>query len=90
MSEESPTMEFLRTYGWAIICAIIIIGVLVVFGVFNPNTYKNPEQLFCESNNYSWTHLGSIGQSCYNITGDSLIKEIKIICVQDKCYWDKR
>jgi uncharacterized protein (UPF0333 family) len=29
-------MEFLMTYGWAILAAIIAIGVLAYFGVFNP------------------------------------------------------
>ena len=29
-------MEFLMTYGWAILIAIIIIGILAYFGVFNP------------------------------------------------------
>ncbi len=30
-------MEFLMTYGWAILAAIIAIGVLAYFGVFNPS-----------------------------------------------------
>ena len=29
-------MEFLMTYGWAILAAVIAIGVLAAFGVFNP------------------------------------------------------
>jgi uncharacterized protein (UPF0333 family) len=29
-------MEFLMTYGWAILAAVIAIGVLAYFGVFNP------------------------------------------------------
>ena len=29
-------MEFLMTYGWAILAAVIAIGVLASFGVFNP------------------------------------------------------
>ena len=29
-------MEFLMTYGWAILAAIIAIGVLAYFGVFSP------------------------------------------------------
>jgi len=32
-------MEFLMTYGWAILAAIIAIGVLAYFGVFNPGTF---------------------------------------------------
>ncbi len=32
-------MEFLMTYGWAILAAIIAIGVLAYFGVFSPDKY---------------------------------------------------
>jgi len=32
-------MEFLMTYGWAILAAVIAIGVLAYFGVFSPGTY---------------------------------------------------
>lgn len=32
-------MEFLMTYGWAILAAVIAIGVLAYFGVFSPGTF---------------------------------------------------
>ncbi|MFA5856015.1 MAG: hypothetical protein WC867_01555 [Candidatus Pacearchaeota archaeon] len=32
-------MEFLMTYGWAILAAVIAIGVLAYFGVFNPSKW---------------------------------------------------
>lgn len=32
-------MEFLMTYGWAILAAVIAIGVLAYFGVFTPGKY---------------------------------------------------
>jgi len=32
-------LEFLMTYGWAILAAIIVIGVLAYFGVFSPGKY---------------------------------------------------
>ena len=32
-------MEFLMTYGWAILAAIIAIGVLAYYGVFSPGKY---------------------------------------------------
>lgn len=32
-------MEFLMTYGWAILAAVIVIGVLAAFGVFNPGAF---------------------------------------------------
>src|SRR3989344_8062241 len=32
-------VEFLMTYGWAILAAVIAIGVLAYFGVFSPGKY---------------------------------------------------
>lgn len=32
-------MEFLMTYGWAILAAVIVIGVLAAFGVFSPSSF---------------------------------------------------
>ncbi|MBS3093823.1 hypothetical protein J4456_04570 [Candidatus Pacearchaeota archaeon] len=34
-------MEFLMTYGWAILAAVIAIGVLAYFGVFTPGKYTS-------------------------------------------------
>ncbi len=34
-------MEFLMTYGWAILAAVIAIGVLAYFGVFSPGKYTS-------------------------------------------------
>jgi uncharacterized protein (UPF0333 family) len=39
-------MEFLMTYGWAILAAVIAIGVLAYFGVFSPGKYM-PEASIC-------------------------------------------
>ncbi|MGV8142700.1 MAG: hypothetical protein ACP5NS_03640 [Candidatus Pacearchaeota archaeon] len=35
-SKGQAAMEFLMTYGWAILAAIVAIGVLAYFGVFSP------------------------------------------------------
>ncbi|PIN92220.1 hypothetical protein COU55_02085 [Candidatus Pacearchaeota archaeon CG10_big_fil_rev_8_21_14_0_10_31_59] len=32
-------MEFLMTYGWAILAAVVVIAVLASFGVFSPSKY---------------------------------------------------
>ena len=37
--KAQAAMEFLMTYGWAILAAVIVIGVLAYFGVFSPGTY---------------------------------------------------
>ena len=39
MKKGQAAMEFLMTYGWAILAAVIVIGVLAYFGVFSPSTY---------------------------------------------------
>lgn len=39
MRKGQAAMEFLMTYGWAILAAVIVIGVLAYFGVFSPATY---------------------------------------------------
>ena len=38
-------MEFLMTYGWAILAAIIAIGVLAYFGVFSPGKFVQDSYL---------------------------------------------
>ena len=37
--KSQAAMEFLMTYGWAILAAVIVIAVLAYFGVFSPSTY---------------------------------------------------
>ena len=51
-------MEFLMTYGWAILVVLIAIGALAYFGVLNPNkfigdrcTVSTGSGLFCEDSN---------------------------------------
>ena len=39
MKRGQSAMEFLMTYGWAILAAIIVIGVLAIAGVFTPGKY---------------------------------------------------
>ena len=39
MKRGQAAMEFLMTYGWAILAAVIAIGVLAYFGVFSPGKY---------------------------------------------------
>ena len=37
--KAQSAMEFLTTYGWALLVAIIVIGALVYFGVLNPSRF---------------------------------------------------
>ncbi len=45
-NKSQATMEFLMTYGWAILAAIIVIGVFAYFGVFSPGKYVVEEPHF--------------------------------------------
>ncbi len=38
-TKGQAAMEFLMTYGWAILAAVIAIAVLAYFGVFSPGSY---------------------------------------------------
>ena len=60
MKKGQSALEFLMTYGWAILAAVIVIGVLAAFGVFSPSKYI-PTQcvlsppLGCEKNQVAAT-----------------------------------
>lgn len=41
-------MEFLMTYGWAILAVLVMIGALAYFGVISPNTFT-PERCIVSS-----------------------------------------
>lgn len=91
---ESMAMEFLMTYGWAILASIIAIGVLAYFGVFTPGKYipeepidyHNNWKIFCEQ--YDQTYERDDGQDyCVKIIDDNAIKR-KIIEVSGRWYFD--
>jgi hypothetical protein len=58
-------IEFLVTYGWAILGVMIVIGVLSYFGIFNTQKYVNDvcyfgDQMTCEDYalyDTSWTYI---------------------------------
>ena len=73
-------MEFLTTYGWALLIAIIVIGALVYFGVLNPqslvpNRCDFPATLKCEALNYvvnTGTSTGTLNLAMGDVEGKSL------------------
>jgi hypothetical protein len=44
MKKSQAAMEFLMTYGWAILVVLVAIGVLAYFGVFNLHTNLEANQ----------------------------------------------
>jgi hypothetical protein len=45
-NKGQAAIEFLVTYGWAILGVVIVIGALTYFGIFNTQRYINDECLF--------------------------------------------
>jgi len=68
------TMEYLMTYGWAILIIIVVIGVLWKMGVFDYR--EDIDYCFdvCVNNNYTFSSYQKIGanESCI------CLKEIEI------------
>ena len=76
--KAQAAMEFLMTYGWAILAAIIAIGVLAYFGVFSPGKYVSGSALvtapfYVNAWNVKTTgvtlELQNNGDSTYNVSG---------------------
>lgn len=44
MKKGQSALEYLITYGWAILAVVIIAGVLWYFGVFNPTRFTGDKQ----------------------------------------------
>ena len=60
MKKAQAAMEFLMTYGWAILVVLVVIGALAYFGILNPQTLL-PERcelqqgLYCKDHRISAT-----------------------------------
>ncbi len=75
-------LEFLMTYGWAILAAIIVIGVLAYFGVFSPGKYAPSAcavtaPFYCNAYNAKASagvtiELKNNGGETYTVTGVSV------------------
>jgi len=71
-NKGQAAIEFLVTYGWAIMGAIIVIGALSYFGIFNTQRYVNDicyfgDQFTCED--YVAYQNGSVGLQLRNNFG---------------------
>ena len=80
-------MEFLMTYGWAILAAIIVIGVLAYFGVFRPGQFV-PEATVVNPPFYAnaWSVTNSPAQAqveVQNNGGETLTVNAVAIAVTD-------
>ena len=74
-------VEFLMTYGWAILVAILAIGVLAYFGVFSPGKYAASSAIVTApfyANSYNIKTIG-IGLELRNNGGEDVIIQSLII-----------
>lgn len=83
--QGQAAMEFLMTYGWAILAAIIVIGVLASFGIFNQPLYHSPES-FCGSHNLTFYEYYPT-KICIFIENDSIVSAREIIKINSKWYF---
>jgi len=79
-------LEFLMTYGWAILAAVIVIGALAYFGVFSPGRYAPDTCLLsaplgCDEHNIQEAGNGTINMVIRNGAGQSI--EVMGIEVED-------
>lgn len=58
-------MEFLMTYGWAILAAIIAIGVLAYFGVFSPGRFVSDNYVVNAPFNIRAGQVNSVDQEIH-------------------------
>jgi len=67
MRKGQAALEFLMTYGWAILVVLIVIGALAYFGVLNPNMLVPPKCTL------------ETGLSCkdYRITADKITLSVE-------------
>ncbi len=81
-NKKANVMDFMMTYGWAIICAIIMIGVLAYFGVFSSDTfrtsnnYENSDIFYCIEWD-DWVTRDRLLMNCYDFDEENF-----------ECVWD--
>ena len=71
-NKGQSAIEFLVTYGWAILAAMIVVGALAYFGIFNTQRYVNDacyfgDQMTCED--YAAYHNGTVAMRLRNNFG---------------------
>jgi uncharacterized protein (UPF0333 family) len=67
-NKGQAAMEFLMTYGWAILIVVIAVAALAAFGVFNPGQFAQER---CQG---SATGFACSGLAAYSLTPDNQIR----------------
>lgn len=73
-------MDYLMTYGWALLIIVVVGVALYTLGVLNPETYQNPNQEYCDSlgEDCAWSSF----QNCCdcNMEGETEVGNYTKIC----------
>lgn len=85
MNKQDQVVEFLLSYGWAIIASIIVIGILFYCGVFSPRE-PNLIQSFCESKNLAYD--SNIPNSCFWMQNETAY-EINVVKINESYYFKR-
>ena len=79
MKKGQVALEFIMTYGWAILAVLVAIGALAYFGVLSPSKYLPDKCIFTTGLNckdFAFTQSGNDLNVSFTITnnlGDSMI-----------------
>jgi len=73
--KAQSAMEYLMTYGWAILIIVVVLAAIAEMGLFNPSTYAQsicdlPANLFCKS--FSLTTSGVLTVTIENTMQDPI------------------
>jgi len=85
--KSQGAMDFLMTYGWAILSAVIVIGVLASFGVFSPDTSIEKDCLrekVCENLNMEFSSFWGNKVDCNEIINEGVYTEHSFIVDYDE------
>ena len=82
--KSQAVAEFMYSYGWAILAAVIAIGVLAYFGVFTPNYLRINENClakkFCKNYNGEFVDLSLVDEDIFcKIKLDTNYFELKFV-----------
>ncbi|MGC8478984.1 MAG: hypothetical protein ACP5NE_03625 [Candidatus Micrarchaeia archaeon] len=65
--KAQSAMEYLMTYGWAILIISVVLGALYMMGLFNPSTFISSQCIFPAEFSCLNTYMSSNGQLTINI-----------------------
>ena len=84
MKKAQAAMDFIMTYGWAILSVFAVIGILAYFGVLSPEKYIADDCVFLQENFECISHTiasNAVSLSIRNMKGSDV--EIQSLLFED-------